>query len=71
MSSNRTSDNTSKYCVKTSITAYKAWLHVVVIHSDFYSKKKKPAKIQGEQTITTHHADMKDLDDIFALLSQH
>ena len=69
MSSNRTSDSTSKYCVKTSITAYKAWLHVVVIHSDFY--KKKTAKIQGEQTITTHHADMKDLDDIFALLSQH
>ena len=33
--------------------------------------KKKKANIQGEQTITTHHADMKDLNDIFALLGQH
>ena len=35
------------------------------------SVEKKTAKIQGEQIITTHHADMKDLDDIFVLLSQH
>lgn len=35
MSSKSTSDRTSKYCVNTSTTAYRAWLHVVVIHSDF------------------------------------
>lgn len=39
MSSRRTSDRTSKYCVNTSTTAYRAWLHVVVIHSDFCKEK--------------------------------
>ena len=39
MSSRSTSERTSKYCVNTSTTAYRAWLHVVVIHSDFCKEK--------------------------------
>ena len=41
MSSRSTSDRTSKYCVNTSTTAYRAWLHVVVIHSDFCKEKSR------------------------------
>ena len=35
-SSSSSGPSTSKYCVNTSTIAYRAWLHVVVIHSAFW-----------------------------------
>lgn len=39
-SSSSSGPSTSKYCVNTSTIAYRAWLHVVVIHSAFCKHMK-------------------------------